>query len=341
MSEAGTHEGSVADVGAAGSAPRRRRSALTVWGERLALPAIFVVMMLFFLAAAPGFGTVNNLRIVLGGQAPLVVLALAAMVPLVVGQFDLSVVATGGTSAVVLAGLMSNQKMALIPALAIALLIGLLVGAVNGYFVAVLHVNAFIVTMGVATILQGFVQAYTGGSVLSAPGLDALTRAATGSVWGIPVGVFWFLPIGVVIWYWIEQTPHGRHLRAIGSNAGAAELLGVSVRRKTIATFLVAGVLGSIGGVLIVAQAGSADPQTALGALLLPALAAVFLGASTIQPGLFNVLGTVLAIYFVAYLVNGLQFMGAAPWTNYVVNGAVLVGAVTASTLLRRSRGGR
>ena len=81
-----------------------------------------------------------------------------------------------------------------------------------------------------------------------------------------------------------------------------------------------------------------ADPSVTLGTDLLPALAAAFLGASAFFPGLFNVAGTVLAIFFVAFLVDGLQYLGAQPWTSPVIDGAVLVGAVTVSSLLRRDR---
>jgi ribose transport system permease protein len=97
-------------------------------------------------------------------------------------------------------------------------------------------------------------------------------------------------------------------------------------------------VLGGLAGIALVAQSGSADPSVTLGTDLLPALAAAFLGASAFFPGLFNVAGTVLAIFFVAFLVDGLQYLGAQPWTSPVIDGAVLVGAVTASSLLRRDR---
>jgi ribose transport system permease protein len=309
--------------------------------ERWALLLIFVVMMIIFLIVAPGFSSSQNLRIVVGTQAPLVILSLAAMVPLVVGQFDLSVAAIAGTAGITLVTAVGRFHAPLGIGVLAAVLISVLIGLVNGALVAFLNVNAFIVTLGVSTVLQGVVQGYTGGSVLTGSNIGALVNSLTGNVDGIPKGVFWFLPVALIVWYVIEQTPFGRHLRSIGSNAGAAGLLGIPTRRLTLLTFVMSGVLGGIAGLAIVAQSGSADPSVTLGTELLPAMAAAFLGASAFLPGLFNVAGTVLAVFIVAFLVNGLQYLGAQPWTSPVIDGAVLVGAVTVSSLLRRQDGRR
>jgi ribose transport system permease protein len=309
--------------------------------EKWALLFFFVVMMLVFSATANGFSSGQNLRIVIGTQAPLVILAVAAMVPLVVGQFDLSVAAIAGTAGIALVTTVDRFHAPLGVGILVALVISVLIGLLNGVLVAFVNVNAFIVTLGVATVLQGVVQGYTGGAVLTGVNINALETSLAGNAGGIPKGVFWFLPVAVVMWYLIEQTPFGRHLRSIGSNAGAARLLGIPTRGLTLTTFVMSGVLGGLAGIALVAQSGSADPSVTLGTELLPALAAAFLGASAFLPGLFNVAGTVLAIFFVTFLVNGLQYLGAQPWTSPVINGAVLVGAVTVSSLLRRERARR
>lgn len=318
-----------------------RSASWQVLAEKWALLGLFVVMMVFFLTAADGFSNSANLRIVVGTQAPLVILALASMIPLVVGQFDLSVAATAGISGIALVAITTEHQLPLMAGLVGAILFGMLIGLVNGILVAYVEVNAFIVTLGMGTVLQGVAAGYTGGAVM--PGLDVkpLLTALSGNVGGIPKGVLWFLPATLIVWYVIEQTPYGRHLRAIGSNAGAAKLLGLPTKRLTLSTFLVAGAMGGLAGVVLVGQTGSADPSVTLGTLLLPAIAAAFLGASAFQPGLFNAWGTLLAIFVVAFLINGLQFLGAEPWTSPVINGVVLIGAVTVSSLLRRERARR
>jgi ribose transport system permease protein len=343
MNSAVDQQGPAADTGSASPVQSggRRHVAWAPLAERWALLVLFVVMMVIFLATSEGFSSSQNIRIVIGTQAPLVILAIAAMIPLVVGQFDLSVAAIAGTCGITLVTSVDRFHAPLGVAVGITLLMGALIGVVNGVFVAVMKVNPFIVTLGVSTVLQGVVQGYTGGAVLTGTNLGALETALAGNTAGIPKGVFWFVPVALVVWYVLEQTPFGRHLRAIGSNPGAATLLGIATRALTLTTFVLAGLLAGLAGIAMVAQSGSADPSVTLGAELLPALAAVFLGASAFLPGLFNVAGTVLAIFFVTFLVNGLQYLGAEPWTSPVINGAVLVGAVTISSLLRRQRARR
>jgi ribose transport system permease protein len=318
-----------------------RRPGARPWGgvaERWALFALFAVMMIVFSLTANGFANTQNLQVLVGSQTPLMVLAIAAMVPLVVGQFDLSVAAIAGTAGIAMVSAVNRFHAPLGVGILVALVISALIGAFNGYLVAFVGLNAFIVTLGASTVLQGVVQGYSGGSVLPGNGITWLENSLSGNVGIIPKGVFWFLPVAVVAWYVLEQTPFGRHLRSIGSNPGAAQLLGIRTRTLTFSTFVVSGLLGGLAGILITAQSGSADPAVAAGGDLLSALAAAFLGASVFLPGLFNVAGTVLAIFFVAVLVDGLQFLGAQDWTSPVIDGAVLIGAVTVSSLLRRER---
>jgi ribose transport system permease protein len=286
------------------------------FAEKWALLFFFVVMMLVFSVTANGFSSGQNLRILIGTQAPLVILAVGAMVPLIVGQFDLSVAAIAGTAGIALVTTVDRFHAPLGVGILVALVISVLIGMLNGVLVAFVNVNAFIVTLGVATVLQGVVQGYSGGSVLTGNNINALETSLAGNADGIPKGVFWFLPVALVMWYLIEQTPFGRHLRSIGSNAGAARLLGIPTRGLTLSTFVMSGVLGGLAGIALVAQSGSADPSVTLGTELLPALAA-------------------------AFLVDGLQYLGAQPWTSPVINGAVLVGAVTVSSMLRRERARR
>ena len=311
------------------------------WGgfaERWALFALFVIMLIIFSVTASGFDATQNLQVLVGSQTPMVVLAIAAMAPLVVGQFDLSVAAIAGTAGIAMVSAITRFHLPLGAGILIALVISALIGAFNGYLVAYLGLNAFIVTLGVSTVLQGVVQGYTGGSVLPGNGIGWLSNSLSGNVGIIPRGAFWFVPVALVAWYLLEQTPFGRHLRSIGSNAGAAQLLGIRTRSLTLSTFVVSGLLGGLTGILITAQSGSADPAVAAGGDLLSALAAAFLGASVFLPGLFNVAGTVLAIFFVAVLVDGLQFLGAQDWTSPVIDGAVLIGAIAVSSMLRRER---
>jgi len=315
---------------------RRRGAGLFATAERYGLLIIFILILIVFSVISSGFFTLNNFRIVLGSEAVLGILAIASIVPLICGEFDLSVGANMGASAIVLGTCMSRFHLVLGVAIVFTLAFGLLIGVVNGFLVARLGVNSFIVTLAMSTFLAGIVQWYTNGASISTGISQALVRASTGNLAGIPKGLFWLLPVAIVAWYVLDHTPFGRYLTSIGSNRKAAQLVGLRVSRFTLSSFLISGVLAALAGVLTVGQAGDADPQVVQGTLLLAALAAAFLGRSAFQPGKFNVLGTVLAVYFVAFSVSGLEFLGAASWVEQVFDGVALAGAVTVTTIITR-----
>jgi ribose transport system permease protein len=301
--------------------------------ERFALPTLLILVIIVFTLIEPEFRTMANLRVILATQSVLVVLALALIFPLIAGQFDLSVAAVMGTSAIATAGALSNIHAPLLVAIAIGIAIGVGIGLFNGTLVTRIRVNSLIVTLGMATILPGLVDWYSSGLTIVSGIPASFINSASGNSLGLPRSLFWVIPIVVIIWFVLTQTPWGRHLEAIGSNQEAARLVGVPSDRIVLSSFVVSGGLAGLAGVLTLAQNGSADPQTSLGSLLLPALAAVFLGATAFRPGHYNVPGTVIAVFFVAFSVSGLTLAGAAPWVDQVFNGTALIVAVTLSTL--------
>ena len=146
--------------------------------------------------------------------------------------------------------------------------------------------------------------------------------------------------VGLVVWYTLAHTPFGRYLESIGSNEEAARLVGINVTRMIWASFVISGVLGAIAGVLETSRAGSASAETGA-AFLFPAFTAVFLGATTIRPGRYNVWGTLVGTYFVAISVSGLTLLGANIWVSPTFNGVALLVAVALSPLIARARESR
>jgi ribose transport system permease protein len=107
-----------------------------------------------------------------------------------------------------------------------------------------------------------------------------------------------------------------------------------------VTSFVVSGTFAAVAGVLELANTGNAFPDVNnASGLLLPALASAFLGATTIRPGRFNVLGTLVGVFFIAVAVQGLTLAGVSDWVQYVLSGATLVVAVAVSSIIRRQRG--
>jgi ribose transport system permease protein len=145
------------------------------------------------------------------------------------------------------------------------------------------------------------------------------------------------LILAVAVYYLLSHTPYGRYLYAFGSNREASRLVGIRTKLTLGLTFVIAGALCGLAGVLQVSRAGSADPK--LGeTFTLPALAAAFLSAAAIRPGRYNVWGTLVAIFFLAVLNNGLNLAGAQPYVANYVNGAALIVGVGLAVRLGRRR---
>jgi ribose/xylose/arabinose/galactoside ABC-type transport system permease subunit len=311
--------------------------------ERHALLMLLAAVVVFFSVfpeSADSFFTSANASVLLGNQSVVALLALAVILPLVTGYFDFSLGAIAAASSVLTAGLMSFHGVPLALAVAVSVVLAATIGAINGLLVTRFGLNSFVTTLGMATLLGGLVQWYTGGQTILTDIDPALPRFG-GATWlGLPRVVFVVAVATLALWYLLAHTPFGRRLYAIGSNPRSARLVGIRVDRSVWTTFVLAGALAGVAGVLQLARAGSATADNGT-ALLFPALAAAFLGATAVVPGFFNPVGTIIGVLLVSVSVSGLTLSGASTWASPVFNGAALLVAVGLSTYLGRHRGVR
>ena len=309
--------------------------------ERFGVLILFALVVAgFSIAQSETFPTAENFQNIAISQSVLAIIAVALVIPLVGGRFDVSVGNNVGLCAIATAALMSKHDVPL-PAVFVACAgIGATVGLINGLIVAYLGVNSIIATLGTGTIMAGLVQAYTEGVPINEGISTTLTDLNTRTIVGIPLLFVLMLALCWVVWFVLTQTPYGRKLLAVGSNQTSARLTGLNVQRLVMLSFVGTGLLAGIGGVLQVAAQGSGDPSVGGLTFILPALAAVFLGATTWRPGQYNVPGTLLGLFFVGATISGLVLAGVAPWVTDVFNGAVVVIAIVISAQIRRKRTG-
>lgn len=318
-----------------------RRDRVLAFAERYALLVAFVGVFVFFSVWAETsatFLTRANIDNVLGNQAVIGILSLAIMFPLVCGEFDFSVGPVAGLAQILTAGFMARLGMPVVFAVVLGIGVGALVGIVNGITVGRIGVNSLIVTLGISTVLAGIVTWYTNSQSIITGISSDLVDLGSGDWLGIPRTLYVLALVAAFVYYVLEHTPFGRHLFSIGSNREAARLVGIPVERLVTFAFVLSATLAGLAGVLLVARNGSASPQVGTVGDSLQALAAAFLGATAIKPGRFNVLGTLIAIFFLAFTVTGLSLAGVSSWVNDVFNGAALFVAVLISTLAGRRR---
>ncbi|WP_410631644.1 ABC transporter permease [Amycolatopsis sp. cmx-4-83] len=319
-------------------APAKARRVRTFGGElsrRGSLIGVWVLLFVLFGLLSPAqFLSAGTLQTIFGSQQTLVFVALGALCAFSVGEFDFSVAAVAGLSATLLAVLVSGAGFPVWLAVVVAVTAAVVVGAFNAFLIIRVGINPIVTTLGVATLLTGVSSRISdGGSVfLTSPGLFS---AAATEVLGLPISFYYGLAVAAVFTYVVTCTPLGRHMRFVGANRSVARLATVRVDRIRAGAYLMSSLLCGIGGVLLIGTVGGFDPASA-STYLLPALSATFLGTSVIHPGRFNPAGSMIAIYFLATGIVGLQLLGFAGWISDVFYGSALIIAIVLSTLFRR-----
>ena len=383
-----------------GGARRWRSSS---WSASLTFIVFVLVFVGYGLWLGEGFVSASQRLLDVHQNVPLLLVALALLVCLVSGQFDLSVGGMATLTTYMTVGLVVNQQWPFGVVLVACLLIGVVGGAINAFLVIKLRVNAFIATLGTGAAFAGLSTVYSGGTQLApvtgGPDLpewfsgagsfgsyqtkvplpvtwvvllfllgvaslviserltgprrrQGLMAIAVGYVLAVvlfatvlngilvatPWTVLFLIGVAFVLWVALRYTTYGRYLYATGGNATAAELAGVRVRRMKSSAFILSGLLAALAGIVLASIQGSASPDIGVG-FLLPAFAAVFLSTVLLSTGRFHVWGTIIGGIFLIWVGQGLV-IGGVPftWTG-VINGVVLIGAVSLSTALRRDGG--
>lgn len=307
--------------------------------ESYALLVLMVVIAIFFSlwpATSETFPTVANLRILLASQAVLGLIALGALIPLLCGEFDLSVGALAGLSGVAVAGFMTATA-SVAGGVVLAIAIGLVIGGVNALLVTKARVNGVIATLGISTIIAGVLLQVTGGVAPVSTIPPSFLKFGSGTFLGLPRIFIALLVAAGLVYFILRHTSYGRQIYAVGSNPDAAVLVGLRTKLIIGSSFVLGAVLSALGGLLFVARAGGVSPNVGA-TFLLPALAAAFLSAAVVTPGRFNVWGTLIAIFFLAVLNNGLSLAGAPQYISNYVNGAALIAGVALAAALYRRR---
>ncbi len=311
-------------------AERRPRRKFGTGFDRFSGVYLWVLFIVVFGIWVPSeFLTTSTLHSVAAQQAVTGMIALAVLIPLCAGLYDLSVGATANVSGILTVVLMNNHHWAVVPAILAGVVIGFAIGGVNSFVVVKLGVNSFIATLGMSSILSAVLVIISSNSQPLPPTSTAWNNFTQTTVFGFQIVVLYLIILAFVLWWLLAHTPVGRYLYAIGGNTEAARLSGVRINRWSTLAFLLSGTIAGLAGVMFSSLNG---PSLNFGAtLLLPAFAAAFLGSTQLTPGRFNVWGTLLAIYVLATGVQGLQLVSGASWLSDMFNGVALILAVALS----------
>jgi simple sugar transport system permease protein len=218
-----------------------------------------------------------------------------------------------------------------------ALGIGALCGLFNGLIVTFIGIPALVVTIGTQFLFRGLALVLVGGRQY--PLVETQDSFAyqvmVGKLFGVPMEFFWFLLATVVAWVLLNRHRLGQNAYVTGDNAQAAALMGIPIRRTRIILFVLVGVAAALAGLLNSLQVVNYYPSMGDG-YLLPALAAVFVGGTSVFGGRGSVLGTALGAFMIGGIQAGLVAIGLSDYYPSLVYGAVILISVSIHAVLRR-----
>jgi ribose transport system permease protein len=319
------------------SAPSRRielRSILN-WFQRNNVVALLLLLLLFVAAVEllkPG--TVNPVWLsnTLLFAAPLGILAAGQTMVMLTGGIDLSVVSVAMGSAFLMTT--TVLKFGAVPAVAIGLGLGLIVGAINGVGVALLGVQPLVMTLGTGLMTQGIIIVYSQRILASRSIVPDFIHAIGSDRLGIiPFDLFLWLPIAALVMAALRQTGFGRLLYAIGDNPEGCRLSGVRVWRLLLIDYVVCALLASIAGFVLVGHTNSADLSLA-STYLLPSIAAVIIGGTSIFGGRGGYSGTIIGALILTVLDGLLTLLDSPEPIKQILYGAIIFTLATAYSRL-------
>lgn len=297
-------------------------------GNEIGLIVGITLLYLILGLNAPNFLTASNQLNILREAAFVGIIAWGMTFILIAGEIDISVGPHVAFSGVLLASL-AQSGMSIELAMVSVLIIGTLIGSTAGAMRAYIGIPSFIVTLVLWLGLRSVAQMISNAVpiVIADFGFQSL---GAGSVFGLPTPSFiMFILFGVFTFLSIK-TVFGRSVFAVGGNADAARLSGISVPRIRIAIFAITGFLSALTGILVASRLGSGNSGAANG-LEFDVIAAVVVGGTSLFGGKGSMFGTLLGVVFIAALVNGLVLLGVDPFAQGLIRGFVILVAVTIS----------
>jgi len=317
-------------------AARLRRPRWQVLRESGILVAL-VVLVIAASLLSPYFLQPGNLLNVLRQAAIGGIIGSGMTFVILAAGIDLSVGSIVGFTAITGATLLTSG-VAWPAAMLLTVAAGALLGALNGLGITKGGVQPFIMTLAMLVIARGVTMTYAKGQPIP---LRAAGRPfawlGTGALLGIPVPVWILVAVAAAAGFTLRHTVFGRHVYAVGDNREAARLSGIDTGRTIFFVYVISGVCAAISALIIVSRLTAGEPSQGTG-FELDAIAIVVIGGTSLFGGEGGVRGTLIGAAIVAVMANLLNLLGVSPFSQQIVKGLIILGAVL---LERRSSGGR
>jgi rhamnose transport system permease protein len=319
MSSQGTSQPTTATSGSPGNAP----SWFALFNhQEMVLAVAFVLVLVGVTLLNSGFIAPNNLVDILYNSSYIAVAVVGMTMIILCGHIDISIGAAVGICATV-AGKLAVGGVPLWVVFPVTITVGGLIGLVNGLLVAYGRIPAIVTTLGMASILKGGLILFTGGKwIYGLPPGFGLSRE---HLFGVPVPICMMLIFGIVFSFWLKYSASGRQLYAVGGNAEAARLSGISDQNVTVRVFVLNGLLVGIAAILYATNFTSIQANVAPG-LELTVITAAVIGGVSIMGGAGTVIGAIMGAVLLQTIGTALVFMHIrAEWFQTVQGSLILL----------------
>lgn len=300
------------------------------YGIVLAFIVVFIVLSIL----SPAFFSLRNMANVLDQSAQVGLVAVGATITIIGGGFDLSsgaIFAASGSLAAIIARLGYP-----ILGLGAGVLLGAILGIMNGALIAGIRINSFVATLASGLVIRGLAFVLTQGLLIQ---IEDERFAALGRLrfLEVKIPVYILFIFAIIAWFLLSRMSFGRYVYAIGGNEEAARLSGVRVKLVRTATFMLSGLAAGLAGIIGASRISTGQANVGTG-LELSAIAAVVIGGTSIMGGEGAVWRTLLGVILLQLISNGMNILNVPSFYQLVVQGAVILFAVSLDALRHRGR---
>jgi ribose transport system permease protein len=321
----------------AATATARERSMLgtvRAWMQDRPLVPLFLLLGLLVLVlqiVQPGIVTASWVASTLRFAIPLAIIAACQTLTMLTGGIDLSVAVVASMTAYVMATLVSDVGW--MGATLIALVPAAIVGLVNGIGVGIFRVHPLIMTISMGLVVSGAVNVYARANITGGTRVPPeITWLGSQSLLGfLPNSLLLFIPLAALILFGLRRFGYGRLLYAVGDNETAARLAGVRVSLVLVVLYLISGVLAGVAGLVYAGVIGSATGRL-VEPFLLPSVAAVVIGGTSIFGGRGGYAGTIVGALILTVLTTLLNVLGMPEAVRQILFGAIILAVAAAYT---------
>ncbi len=302
---------------------------------------LLLVELAAFWSINHDFLSPQNISNTLTFTVELGLIALAMTLLMTAGEFDLSVGSVFGFSPVLMWTLFNAGITSLGVAFVVAMVVAGLIGLVNGWFVTRLKIPSFLVTLGMLLVVRGTALFVTDGFPQRTwnAGQHWLARILVGEFaigdFRVYASLFWFAAAAIVLGYVLTGTKAGNWIQAAGGNPGAARARGVNVDRTRVALFVLSAAMSAFAGIISSIRTSAANPNSGTG-YELEVIAMVVIGGTALTGGRGTIIGTVLGVFILRVMRNGIVMVGVPGLAYNIFIGAIILGMMALHSGLER-----